>query len=493
LKVKQLYRRKIQMKSKALMIVSIIVVALALLGPGSKILAGPPRPGGDGDVNIHQEETTADTVRGGFSYQGRLTDKTGTPLDGQYDMVFQFWDDATSGSQKGSDVVVTDVDVDDGLFNVTIDVPYEFFDGTALWLRVGVGNEWLEPRREILPVPYAMSLWPGADIRGSESHPYSIVGAINEGSGNGLAGLTSSDKTLSAAGVWGYSTSSSFGVLGESESGNGVMGRITNEANGNSAVVGWNEGSGKGVTGWSTNNTGVYGVTEGDDAFSDAGVYGYSTYTDTVGVLGESWNGNGVMGRITNPDNTNTALVGWNQGGGKGIIGISESSYGVYGVGATYGVAAEDGMLAPTFDVGSPDVAEYFPASVPDVEAGDVTVIDADPSGGFRLRRATQAYDTSVAGIVSTEPGITLGVRDGDIMPGDNEGEVPLALVGRVPCKVDASYGAIAVGDLLTSSSTPGHAMLCDDRVACIGAIIGKALEPLEEGTGIIMVLVTLQ
>jgi hypothetical protein len=480
------------MKSKAQVIVSIIVVALALLGLGGKILAGPPRPGGDGEVNIHQEATAADTVRSGFSYQGRLTDKTGTPLDGQYDMVFQFWDAETSGSQVGSDITVTNVDVDNGLFNVTIDVPYEFFDGTALWLRVEVGNEWLEPRREILPVPYAMSLWPGADIRGSESHPYSIVGAVNEGSGNGLAGLTSSDETLSAAGVWGYSTSSSFGVLGESEAGNGVMGRITNEANGNSAVVGWNEGSGRGVTGWSTNNTGVYGVTEGDDAFSDAGVYGYSTYTDTVGVLGESWNGNGVMGRITNPDNTNTALVGWNQGGGKGVFGISESSYGVYGAGATYGVAAEDGMLAPTFDAGNPDVAEYFPVNV-DLEAGDVVVVATDSGGSFTLRRAAQAHDTAVAGIVSTEPGITLGVKDGDIIPGDNDDEVPLALVGRVPCKVDASYGAIAVGDLLTTSPTPGHAMLCDDRVACIGAIVGKALEPLEDGTGVILVLVTLQ
>lgn len=78
-------------------------------------------------------------------------------------------------------------------------------------------------------------------------------------------------------------------------------------------------------------------------------------------------------------------------------------------------------------------------------------------------------------------------------MPGDNEGEVPLALVGRVPCKVDASYGAIAVGDTLTTSPTPGHAMLCSDPLACAGAIIGKALEPLEGGIGEILVLVNLQ
>ena len=70
---------------------------------------------------------------------------------------------------------------------------------------------------------------------------------------------------------------------------------------------------------------------------------------------------------------------------------------------------------------------------------------------------------------------------------------MPLALVGRVPCQVDASYGAIQVGDLLTTSGTPGHAMVCNDLVACIGSIIGKALEPWDEGTGTILVLVTLQ
>ena len=431
------------MKSKMLVALSIIAVALALLGVSGRILAAPPRPGGTSEVSIAGGIAVADTVRSGFSYQGRLTDGTGTTLDGQYDMVFQFWDAETDGSQVGSDIAVPNVDVDNGLFNLTIDVPYEFFDGTALWLRVKVGDEWLDPPQEILPVPYALSLWPGADVRGSASAPYSIFAAINEGSGNGLSG--------------------------------------------------WNEGDGEGIGGYSVNGSGVYGRTWGDDALSDAGVRGYSTYADTIGVLGESEYGNGVMGRITNTANLNSATVGWNQGGGIGVAGYSDNNYGVYGSGATYGVAAPDGMLAPTFDVGNPDVAEYFPTVVPGLEPGDVAVIAPDTNGDFGLLRATQAHDTSVAGVISTEPGITLGVRDGDIMPGDNEGEVPLALVGRVPCKVDASYGAIAVGDLLTTSPTPGHAMRCDDRVACIGAIIGKSLEPLEEGTGVILVLVTLQ
>ncbi|RLI49318.1 MAG: hypothetical protein DRP09_20745 [Candidatus Thorarchaeota archaeon] len=483
------------MKNKKLVVLGIIVAALALMGISGKILAGPPRPEREREINVQEEIAVADTVRSGFSYQGHLTDKTGNPLDGQYDMVFQFWDAAASGSQVGSDIALSNVDVDNGLFNVTIDVPNEFFNGAAFWLRAKVGDEWLEPRREILPVPYALSLWPGADVIGSSSLNYSIIAAINEGDGNGIAAWTwSDDDTFSAAGVYGHSTyTNTLGVLGESEYGNGVMGKITNLSNTNSAVVGLNQGGGKGVAGYSDNDSGVYGSTQGDSVFADAGVRGYSFYTDTLGVLGESVYGNGVMGKITNSSNTNSAVVGWNQGGGKGIAGYSDNSYGVYGDGATYGVVAPDGMLAPTFDVGSPDVAEYFPVVVSGLEPGDVVSIAPDTDGGFGLHRATQAYDTSVAGIVSTEPGVTLGVRDGNIMPGNNEEEVPLALVGRVPCKVDASYGAIAIGDLLTTSPTPGHAMRCDDYLACIGSIVGKALQSLEDGTGVILVLVTLQ
>jgi hypothetical protein len=56
--------------------------------------------------------------------------------------------------------------------------------------------------------------------------------------------------------------------------------------------------------------------------------------------------------------------------------------------------------------------------------------------------------------------------------------------------KVDASFGAIHAGDLLTTSSNPGYAMKVTDRVAGIGATIGKALGNLETGTGTIPVMV---
>jgi hypothetical protein len=71
--------------------------------------------------------------------------------------------------------------------------------------------------------------------------------------------------------------------------------------------------------------------------------------------------------------------------------------------------------------------------------------------------------------------------------------EVPMAVVGIVPCKVTAENGAITVGDLLVASSQAGFAMKGTDRGRMLGAVVGKALEPLTAGNGIIQVLVTLQ
>ena len=68
--------------------------------------------------------------------------------------------------------------------------------------------------------------------------------------------------------------------------------------------------------------------------------------------------------------------------------------------------------------------------------------------------------------------------------------EVPVAVVGIVPCKVSTENGAIRAGDLLVTSSTPGHAMR--DSNPATGTVVGKALQSLDEGRGVIKVLVTL-
>ena len=68
-----------------------------------------------------------------------------------------------------------------------------------------------------------------------------------------------------------------------------------------------------------------------------------------------------------------------------------------------------------------------------------------------------------------------------------------MALMGKVFCKVDAQFGAVEVGDLLTTSPTAGHAMKTSDPFKAFGAVIGKALRPLLEGQGLIPILIALQ
>jgi hypothetical protein len=122
-------------------------------------------------------------------------------------------------------------------------------------------------------------------------------------------------------------------------------------------------------------------------------------------------------------------------------------------------------------------------------EPGDILVIDPDAPGKFL--KSTQAYSTLVAGIYSTKPGFV--GRKQPPTPETSVVEVPMAMVGRVPTKVSAENGPIKVGDLLVSSSTLGYAMKGTDRTLLTGAVVGKALGPLDSGTGVIEVLVTLQ
>jgi hypothetical protein len=123
-------------------------------------------------------------------------------------------------------------------------------------------------------------------------------------------------------------------------------------------------------------------------------------------------------------------------------------------------------------------------------EPGDV--LEIDQKAKRHLTLANHPYATLVAGIYSTKPGLLASPHHIDD-ESFQSGEVPLAVVGIVPCKVTAENGPIAAGDLLVTSSHAGYAMKGTDRRRLVGAVVGKALEPLPAGKGVIEVLVTLQ
>lgn len=138
---------------------------------------------------------------------------------------------------------------------------------------------------------------------------------------------------------------------------------------------------------------------------------------------------------------------------------------------------------------GGMDLAEPFTMKEEAIEPGSVVVIDDEHPG--RLKLSGQAYDTRVAGIVSGAGGVKPGIALHQ--EGIQEGGQNVALSGRVYVKADATQGAIRPGDLLTTSERPGHAMKVGEHGRSQGAILGKAMSTLKDGTGLVLVLVTLQ
>jgi hypothetical protein len=149
------------------------------------------------------------------------------------------------------------------------------------------------------------------------------------------------------------------------------------------------------------------------------------------------------------------------------------------------------GNVIVTGDISFPgaDCAEDFTVKE-DVLAEPGTVMALNETG--ELVPCGAAYERRVAGVIAGA-----GThRPGIIMDRQNAGtgrRQAVALVGKVFCKADASYGAIEVGDLLTSSATEGHAMKALDAARAFGAVIGKAMAPLPQGRGLIPILIALQ
>jgi hypothetical protein len=111
------------------------------------------------------------------------------------------------------------------------------------------------------------------------------------------------------------------------------------------------------------------------------------------------------------------------------------------------------------------------------------------------MQPSYREYDKKVTGIISGasgyKPAIVLDRRQQQGQ--NNKDRLPIALMGKVYCKVDARHSSIEIDDLLTTSSTKGYAMKAEDPMKAFGAVIGKALDPIKEGLGMIPVLVALQ
>jgi hypothetical protein len=221
-----------------------------------------------------------------------------------------------------------------------------------------------------------------------------------------------------------------------------------------------------------------------------AGVFGRSHQQGVVG-LSTDIRGTGTYGFVdgaTEPDGSHH---------GFGVRGETQNGVGVQGQAFGHGLAGRfigdvevTGSVQVLGDIvlAAGDCAEDFNVCpTAQVEPGTVVILD----GHGALHESTTPYDKRVVGVVSGagtyKPAMIL-----DRHPAQGH-RAPLALIGKVCCKVDARFAPIEVGDLLTSSTTPGHAMKATDPSKAFGAVIGKALSSLQAGTGLIPILVALQ
>jgi hypothetical protein len=208
------------------MFVGVAAVALLLattmgLGQAQEPQGGMPRE----EPSIR---STADgysieaSVARKFTYQGLLRED-GTPVTGSQDMVFQLYSDDACTTTVGSDISMPGVEVVDGVFSVELPVGYFDVRGQGLWLGIRVEGVSVGCQ-EILPVPYALSLRPGAAIMG-ESPGGDALSVWNTASTGQSYGVYARSSSTFGYGVVSYATASSgdtYGVYARSSSPSGV-------------------------------------------------------------------------------------------------------------------------------------------------------------------------------------------------------------------------------------------------------------------------------
>jgi hypothetical protein len=273
-----------------------------------------------------------------------------------------------------------------------------------------------------------------------------------DGAGDFVIGKSSNPKfrgvygenTGGGDGVFGYGQNQGRGVVGLSENHTGVEGNTTTGTG-----VWGSSTSGRGIAGWSQSFQGVYGHSE-----TQAGVVGESDRFDGVYGISHNLQAAGVSGH--------------NPGGLAGYF---------------------DGNLTVTGDIflTGADCAEQFDVSAQAFsEPGTVMVMDSTGE----LVPSSHAYDHKVVGVVSGAGEYKAAI----IMDRKTCGpRATIALLGKVYCKVDAESAPVETGDLMTTSTTPGHAMKATDQSKAFGTVIGKALRPMKSGKGLLPLLIAMQ
>lgn len=267
-----------------------------------------------------------------------------------------------------------------------------------------------------------------------------------------------------------------WGGYFESTAGEGVRG-LSHTVHG--AVVGIND------------NSGPYADPPGPGGFFTSGlgegVHGECSaeHGAVVGVNHGALRAGGPGGYFLGQ--TGDGVQGWSESQGHaGVRAVNEhGGPGLHATGALAALFEGDVVVTGDIKLAGADLAEGFRNRGDAVAPGSVMVL----VGEDEVVASDTAYDRRAVGVVSGAE----GYRPAVVLGNDGHSDrVPLALVGKVTCLVDADHGPVALGDLLVTSPTPGHAMRADDPTRTTGAVIGKAMGALESGRGLVPIVVLL-
>jgi len=315
----------------------------------------------------------------------------------------------------------------------------------------------------------------------------------------GTAGVFGENtNNTGAAGVGVHGKSHAAGVVGESTGWHGVSGYSSGGANGGQGVYGMGRSANVcGVFGESTAWYGVYGTTPGTEngcagvggEHKGAGIGVKAVSKDGIGLAAYSIGYEAVHAETQSLETAAIAAYNLNpEGTGAAVFAKKEGSQGHAGFFDGNVWISGDLGVGRDITLANADCAEDFDiADAHLVEPGTVMVLGEEGV----LKQSQTAYDKRVAGVVSGagkfKPGIILDKHH------SQPSRKPIALLGKVYCKVDASCARIEIGDMLTTATMPGHAMKATDPFKAFGAVLGKALQPLSTGQGLIPILVALQ
>ena len=259
------------------------------------------------------------------------------------------------------------------------------------------------------------------------------------------------------------------GIVGKSETNYGIRAHSKKLSGTRSSSE-----EGVGVEGESNTNHGVVGVSKG----AGCGVKAVSKDGEALHAETNSLGSAAIAAYNLNSNGTGAAIYA-KKDGTNGPAGFFEGNVHVTG---DITIGGDITLL------NAADCAEDFDiAGVENVEPGTVMVLGEEGA----LHQSQQAYDKRVAGVLSGAGDYKAGIVLDKQQAKDNR--KPIALLGKVFCKVDADAAPVEVGDLLTTSDTLGHAMKATDHLKAFGAVIGKALRPLKGGQGMIPILIALQ